>query len=134
MPCAIASLQVLRDGDVFPLPAEWTVRDQPPYFYWNYFIAANTAVLNKYRESRGMTQFSFRPHAGEAGDVDHLAATFLTAESINHGINLRKNPTIQYLYYLAQIGACRCNGWRPACGWWVHGCWLSLARARAHPF
>jgi len=51
-----------------------------------------------------MTEFSFRPHAGEAGDVDHLAATFLTAEGINHGINLRKSPSLQYLYYLAQIG------------------------------
>jgi AMP deaminase len=51
-----------------------------------------------------MTEFSFRPHAGEAGDVDHLAATFLTAEGINHGINLRKSPSLQYLYYLSQIG------------------------------
>jgi AMP deaminase len=40
----------------------------------------------------------------EAGDVEHLAATFLTAESINHGINLRRSPSLQYLYYLAQIG------------------------------
>ena len=36
--------------------------------------------------------------------MDHLAATFLTAEGINHGINLRKSPTLQYLYYLAQVG------------------------------
>ncbi len=26
--------------------------------------------------------FSYRPHAGEAGDVDHLAAAYLTAESV----------------------------------------------------
>ncbi|RYZ91536.1 MAG: hypothetical protein EOP06_06875, partial [Proteobacteria bacterium] len=77
---------------------------QPPYYYWNYFLAANLTVLNKYRQSRGMTQFSFRPHSGEAGDVDHLAATFLTSESVNHGINLRKSPALQYLYYLTQIG------------------------------
>lgn len=36
--------------------------------------------------------------------MDHLAATFLTAESINHGINLKRSPTLQYLYYLAQVG------------------------------
>lgn len=51
-----------------------------------------------------MTTIKFRPHAGEAGDIDHLAATFLTAHNIAHGINLRKSPVLQYLYYLAQIG------------------------------
>lgn len=87
-----------------PLPEEWTLPQQPPYAYWTYFLAANTAVLNGYRRARGLTEFSFRPHAGEAGDADHLAATFLTAESVNHGINLRKSPVLQYLYYAAQVG------------------------------
>ena len=45
-----------------------------------------------------------RPHAGEAGDTDHLAAAFLTSQSINHGILLRKVPALQYLYYLEQVG------------------------------
>jgi AMP deaminase len=48
--------------------------------------------------------FSFRPHCGEAGDASHLAGSFLLANSINHGINLRKAPVLQYLYYLTQIG------------------------------
>ncbi|GAA0161708.1 hypothetical protein LIER_17961 [Lithospermum erythrorhizon] len=39
----------------------------------------------------------------EAGDIDHLAATFLTTHNISHGINLRKSPVLQYLYYLAQV-------------------------------
>ena len=51
-----------------------------------------------------MTLFTFRPHAGEAGDEKNLAATFLVAHGINHGIMLRRNPTMQYLYYLTQIG------------------------------
>jgi AMP deaminase len=94
-----------RDGaSQIPTPKEWTFPQQPPYYYWNYFLAANIATLNKYREARGLTLFSFRPHSGEAGDVDHLAATFLCAESINHGINLKKNPALQYLYYLSQVG------------------------------
>jgi len=92
------------EGSDFPEPREWNFAQQPPYHYWTYFLAANLATLNKLRKSRGLTQFSFRPHAGEAGDVEHLAATFLTAESINHGINLRRSPSLQYLYYLAQIG------------------------------
>ena len=31
-------------------------------------------------------------------------AAFLTARGINHGINLRRTPSLQYLYYLAQVG------------------------------
>jgi AMP deaminase len=41
--------------------------------------------------------FSLRPHAGEAGDTDHLTAAFLTSVSISHGILLRKVPALQYL-------------------------------------
>lgn len=44
--------------------------------------------------------------AGEAGDVDHLASCFMLCENIAHGINLRKSPCLQYLYYLGQIGLC----------------------------
>lgn len=39
----------------------------------------------------------------QAGDIDHLAATFLTSHNIAHGVNLRKSPVLQYLYYLAQV-------------------------------
>lgn len=45
-----------------------------------------------------------RPHAGEAGDTDHLTSAFLTSHSISHGILLRKVPALCYLYYLEQIG------------------------------
>jgi AMP deaminase len=45
-----------------------------------------------------------RPHAGEAGDTDHLTSAFLTSHSISHGILLRKVPALQYLFYLKQIG------------------------------
>ena len=38
------------------------------------------------------------------GDIDHLVSTFLVAHQINHGILLRKNTGLHYLYYLAQIG------------------------------
>ena len=48
--------------------------------------------------------FVLRPHAGEAGDTDHLTSAFLTSQSISHGILLRKVPALQYLYYLKQIG------------------------------
>lgn len=85
-------------------PERWTMAENPPYGYWMYYLYANLCVLNQLRAARGMNTFQFRPHAGEAGDPDHLVSTFLVADQINHGILLRKSPGLQYLYYLAQIG------------------------------
>ncbi|URD80363.1 Adenosine/AMP deaminase [Musa troglodytarum] len=87
-----------------PTPAQWTNVFNPAFSYYAYYCYANLYTLNKLRESKGMTTIKFRPHSGEAGDTDHLAATFLCAHNIAHGINLRKSPVLQYLYYLAQIG------------------------------
>ncbi|KAL6503260.1 hypothetical protein OROHE_023889 [Orobanche hederae] len=87
-----------------PTPAQWTNIFNPAFSYYAYYCYANLYTLNKLRESKGMTTIKFRPHSGEAGDIDHLAATYLTAHNIAHGINLRKSPVLQYLYYLAQIG------------------------------
>lgn len=85
-------------------PASWRNRHNPSYAYYLWYMYANLYSLNSYRESRGLRTFALRPHCGEAGDIDHLCVGFLLAQSIAHGINLRKNPGIQYLYYLAQIG------------------------------
>ncbi|KAL3617478.1 hypothetical protein CASFOL_037799 [Castilleja foliolosa] len=85
-----------------PTPAQWTNIFNPAFSYYAYYCYANLYTLNKLRESKGMSTIKFRPHSGEAGDIDHLAATFLTAHNIAHGINLRKSPVLQYLYYLAQ--------------------------------
>ncbi|XP_022745843.1 AMP deaminase-like isoform X7 [Durio zibethinus] len=87
-----------------PTPDQWTNVYNPAYSYYVYYCYANLYTLNKLRESKGMTTIKFRPHSGEAGDIDHLAATFLAAHNIAHGTNLRKSPVLQYLYYLAQIG------------------------------
>lgn len=90
--------------DQLPTPEQWTQKQNPPYSYWTYYIHANLFVLNKLRESKGLRTFSYRPHAGEAGDIQHLACTFMVANSINHGINLIHSPVLQYLYYITQIG------------------------------
>ncbi|KAK2990787.1 hypothetical protein RJ640_012688 [Escallonia rubra] len=87
-----------------PKPSEWTNEFNPAYSYYAYYCYANLYTLNKLRESKGMPTIRFRPHCGEAGDIDHLAAGFLLCHNISHGINLRKSPVLQYLYYLAQIG------------------------------
>ncbi|ONM61046.1 AMP deaminase [Zea mays] len=87
-----------------PTPEQWTNIFNPAYAYYVYYCYANLYTLNKLRESKGMTTIKLRPHCGEAGDIDHLAAAFLTSHNIAHGVNLKKSPVLQYLYYLAQIG------------------------------
>ncbi|PLW53315.1 hypothetical protein PCANC_06199 [Puccinia coronata f. sp. avenae] len=88
----------------YPLPKDWTTSQNPPYAYWLYYLYANMASLNNWRQKRHFNTFVLRPHAGEAGDPDHLTAAFLTSHSISHGILLRKVPALQYLFYLKQIG------------------------------
>ncbi len=34
------------------------------------------------------------------------STAFLVAENIAHGLNLKKVPVMEYLYYLAQVGIC----------------------------
>lgn len=86
-----------------PTPDRWTSDANPPYAYYLYYWYANISVLNQLRRQLGLNVYSFRPHCGEAGPVDHVISGFLCAEGINHGICLRKVPVMQYLYYLAQI-------------------------------
>lgn len=88
----------------FPVPKEWTTKQNPPYGYWIYHLYANMTSLNAWRKRRGFNTFLLRPHCGEAGDTDHLAAALLCCHSISHGIMLRKVPMLQYLFYLDQIG------------------------------
>ena len=85
------------------LPVDWDVAHNPAYAYYAYYVYANLYTLNALRVAKGLNTIAFRPHAGEAGDVDHLCATFMLAKNIAHGLNLRKSPCLQYLYYLAQI-------------------------------
>uniref|UniRef100_A0A3Q3K6U9 AMP deaminase n=1 Tax=Monopterus albus TaxID=43700 RepID=A0A3Q3K6U9_MONAL len=86
-----------------PKPEQWTSDDNPPYSYYIFHMYANIMVLNNLRKERGLSTFQFRPHCGEAGSVTHLVSAFLTADNISHGLNLKKSPVLQYLYYLAQV-------------------------------
>lgn len=87
-----------------PTPDEWSWHENPPYSYYIYYMYANITVLNQLRKERGLNTFTFRPHCGEAGPVQHLVSAFMMCESISHGLLLRKAPVIQYLYYLTQMG------------------------------
>lgn len=86
-----------------PKPEEWTTDDNPPYTYYLFYMYANIMVLNNLRKERGLNTFQFRPHCGEAGSITHLVSAFLTADNISHGLNLKKSPVLQYLYYLGQV-------------------------------
>ena len=88
----------------FPPPKQWGDGHNPPYSYYMYYLYANIKSLNHLRAAKGYSVFSFRPHSGEAGEIDHLGSSFLLANGINHGINLKKAPVLQYLFYLTQIG------------------------------
>lgn len=85
-------------------PWAWTSVENPPYNYYLYYLYANIRTLNEFRASRGFSTFALRPHCGESGSEEHLYGAFLCANSICHGINLRNDPPMQYLYYLTQIG------------------------------
>ncbi|XP_037538504.1 AMP deaminase 3b [Nematolebias whitei] len=86
-----------------PKPEEWTTNENPPYTYYLFYMYANIMVLNNLRKDRGLNTFQFRPHCGEAGSITHLVSAFLIADNISHGLNLKKSPVLQYLFYLAQI-------------------------------
>ena len=63
---------------------------------------SNITIINQVRKERGMNTFNLRPHSGEAGAYHHLCTSFLLAENIAHGLNLKKVPVLEYLYYLGQ--------------------------------
>ena len=88
----------------YPPPREWNTKQNPPYTYWIYHLFANMTSLNNWRKRRGFNTFVLRPHCGEAGDVDHIAAAVICCHSISHGLMLRKVPLFQYIFYLDQIG------------------------------
>lgn len=86
-----------------PKPEQWTTDHNPPYSYYVFHMYANIMVLNNLRREHGLSTFQFRPHCGEAGSITHLVSAFLTSDNISHGLNLKKSPVLQYLYYLAQV-------------------------------
>jgi len=84
-------------------PKEWSHEKNPAYCWQLYFLWANIEIVNKLRKTKGLNTFAFRPHAGETGNVMHLAASYMLCTSINHGINLDRQVSLQYLYYLDQV-------------------------------
>ena len=64
----------------FPVPEQWDTEQNPPYSYYIYYLFANMTSLNAWRKQRNFNTFVLRPHCGEAGDTDHLAAAFLTSQ------------------------------------------------------
>jgi len=88
----------------YPKPSDWTTDENPPFILYTYYLYGNLYVLNRLREERGMNTFTWRPHAGVSGDIEQLGVSFMVADSISHGIALKRFTVLQYLYYLSQIG------------------------------
>uniref|UniRef100_A0A0N4Z0N0 AMP deaminase n=1 Tax=Parastrongyloides trichosuri TaxID=131310 RepID=A0A0N4Z0N0_PARTI len=87
-----------------PNPKDFVDAENPPYTYYVYYLYANLSMLNAFRKSRNLNTLSLKLHSGETGHPHHLIDSFLTAESICHGLLLRKLPVLQYLFYLTKIG------------------------------
>ncbi|XP_065576400.1 AMP deaminase 2-like [Artemia franciscana] len=85
-------------------PQNWIVKENPPHWYYLYYIFTNVCVLNQFRKERGLNTFTLRPHCGATGPIRPLVASFLLAQSISQGLMLQKVPVLQYLYYLSQVG------------------------------
>lgn len=85
-----------------PLPDEWTRAKNPSYSYYLWYMFCNISIINQVRQERGMNTFVLRPHCGEAGALHHLCSAFLLSENIAHGLQLKKVPVLEYIYYLAQ--------------------------------
>jgi AMP deaminase len=98
------SLPEIQFTKTLKKPIDWSHDENPPYAYYAYYIYANLNVLNQFRAKQGLNTFAFRPHSGETGDIMHLGSAYLLTKGISHGIQLRKAPVLQYLYYLTQMG------------------------------
>ena len=68
----------------YPVPEQWDTEQNPPYSYYLYYLFANMTSLNAWRKQRNFNTFVLRPHCGEAGDTDHLAAAFLTSQGCSN--------------------------------------------------
>jgi AMP deaminase len=93
------------DQSVLADPRNWTSEQNPPYSYHAFFLQANIRRFNDFSSLLGHPwRLTYRPHAGEWGEVHHLATAFLLADGINHGVKLMDSPVLQYLFYVTQMG------------------------------
>jgi len=85
-------------------PFEWETIDNPSFAYYLFYIRANLESLNylKVQKNKGHP-WIFRPSSGFLKSED-LAVSYLLSDSIVHGNLLHSEVTLQYLYYLSEIG------------------------------
>ena len=60
--------------------------------------------LTYFYSDRGLNKLIFRPHCGEAGAAHHLVSGFLLAESISHGLLLRKVRYCPWFSLVTKLG------------------------------
>jgi len=89
---------------VYPNPTDWSNEENPPYFYYMFYIWSNMNSLNSYRERKGLRKFLLRPISGFTGSLSELEVAFLLTDSVCHGNQLKNSAILQYLFYLEQVG------------------------------
>ncbi|PRP86453.1 AMP deaminase [Planoprotostelium fungivorum] len=84
-------------------PTKWCDDKNPPYNMYMYYMYSNIHSLNRFRQSKGLSTFFFKPHCGVGGGRSHLSGAYLLSDGITHGIVLDKVPVMQYLWFMSQI-------------------------------
>ncbi|ELP88097.1 AMP deaminase, putative [Entamoeba invadens IP1] len=79
-------------------------QSDPSYYVYMYYFYSNITSLNLLRMAKGLNTFDFRPHCGKTGHYSHLVAGYLTSKGVSQAVKLEDNTTLQYLFYLDQIG------------------------------
>jgi len=92
------------DARVYPIPTDWNSEDNPPYFYFLYHIWSNLNSLNAFLQRKNFAPLVYRPISGFTGSNDEIACSFLLADSIAHGVQIKSSAVLQYLFYLTQMG------------------------------
>lgn len=64
------------------------MEDNLPYACYSFHIYSNLAVLNRFRDSKSRTTFSYHPHGGKDGNIENLWTSFIFAEDTYQGTEL----------------------------------------------
>jgi len=86
------------------IPQYWNSDSNPRFSYYHYYFWANIQSLNAFRYKKGLSTFLFRPDSTNNASIEELSSSFLLADSISNANDLIKHSTLQYLFYLKQIG------------------------------
>ncbi|KPA75469.1 putative Adenosine monophosphate deaminase [Leptomonas pyrrhocoris] len=97
-------------------PADVPFTEPVPLTYMCYHIWANLSSLNALRQRRGLNVLQLRvvasnamiPNTSSPYDASLLLLSYLIADVVVDAVALEKQPALQYLYGLSQVGVTMC--------------------------